>query len=454
MTELIGRFHPLLVHLPIGILLLAIVFEWLTSIKKFKFLKKSVRIILWIGFASAAFSCLTGYLLSQSGDYESNAVELHQWAAIALTILAFTYAWARMLKSLKRLYKFLSVLTLVLLMITGHLGGTLTHGENFLFAGLSSDEEIHLSTIDLQQAHLYEDLVKPILQDKCYTCHGTSKQKGKLRLDLPENILKGGKNGVVLVGGNVDESEMIDRLLLPLDDEDHMPPNEKKQLSHKEIEVLKIWIASGADFKKTVVELSLLTDLKNILQESKKETLADVPEEIVSPANENVLARLRNMGVVILPVSVNSNYLSANFINATALDSAINLISQLKEQIVWLKLSDQPISDKNLGTLSLLKNVRKLWLDHTAVSDAGLQHIISFRDLLYLNLNGTKVTATGVQILQPLNHLRDIYLFETTITNDQLQFLQTKFPNTHLEIGNYTVPTLSTDTTTLKSPPN
>ena len=454
MTELIGRFHPLLVHLPIGILLLAIVFEWLTSIKKYRFLKKSIRLILWIGFASAAFSCLTGYLLSQSGDYESNAVELHQWAAIALTILAFTYAWARMLKSLKRLYKFLSVLTLVLLMITGHLGGTLTHGENFLFAGLSSDEETHLSTIDLQQAHLYEDLVKPILQDKCYTCHGTSKQKGKLRLDLPENILKGGKNGVVLVGGNVDESEMIDRLLLPLDDEDHMPPNEKKQLSHKEIEVLKIWIASGADFKKTVVELSLLTDLKNILQESKKETLADVPEEIVSPANENVLARLRNMGVVILPVSVNSNYLSANFINATALDSAINLISQLKEQIVWLKLSDQPISDKNLGTLSLLKNVRKLWLDHTAVSDAGLQHIISFRDLLYLNLNGTKVTATGVQILQPLNHLRDIYLFETTITNDQLQFLQTKFPNTHLEIGNYTVPTLSTDTTTLKSPPN
>ena len=451
MTELIGKFHPLLVHLPIGILVLAIVFEWLASIKKFKFLKKSIRLILWIGFSSAALACLTGYLLSQSGDYESSAVELHQWSAIALTILAFTYAWARMLKSLKRLYKFLSILTLVLLVITGHLGGTLTHGENFLFAGLSSDEEVHLSTIDLQEAHLYEDLVKPILQNKCYNCHGTSKQKGKLRLDLPEHILKGGKNGVVLVAGEVDESEMIDRLLLPMDDDDHMPPKEKKQLSHKEIEVLKTWIASGADFKKTVVELKLQSDLKNIFQGSEKE-ITEVPIEIVSPASENVLASLRNMGVVILPIAGNSNYLSANLINVTALDSAINLISQLKGQIVWLKLSDQPITDKHLAKLSSLTNVRKLWLDQTTITDAGLQHLISFKDLLYLNLNGTKVSAAGVETLQALRNLKEIYLFEIIFSEDQKEIMRKRFSTTDLEFGNYNVPALSTDTIILKAP--
>ncbi|MDZ7647673.1 MAG: c-type cytochrome domain-containing protein [Cytophagales bacterium] len=158
-----------------------------------------------------------------------------------------------MLKSLKRLYKFLSLLTLVLLTITGHLGGTLTHGENFLFANLNDSEMESLASIDLQQAHLYADLVRPILQNKCYTCHGTSKQKGKLRLDLPEHIAKGGKSGVVLVAGQVDESEMIDRLLLPMNDDDHMPPKEKKQLSTQEIEILKTWINSGADFERTVV---------------------------------------------------------------------------------------------------------------------------------------------------------------------------------------------------------
>ncbi len=451
MTELIGKFHPLLVHLPIGILLLAIVFEWLASIKKFKFLKKSIRLILWIGFSSAALACLTGYLLSQSGDYESSAVELHQWSAIALTILAFTYAWARMLKSLKRLYKFLSILTLVLLVITGHLGGTLTHGENFLFAGLSSDEEVHLSTIDLQEAHLYEDLVKPILQNKCYNCHGASKQKGKLRLDLPEHILKGGKNGFVLVAGKVDESEMIDRLLLSIEDEDHMPPKEKKQLSRKEIEVLKTWIASGADFKKTVVELKLQSDLKNIFQGSEKE-ITEVPNEIVFPASENVLASLRNMGVVILPIAVNSNYLSANLINVIALDSAINLISQLKEQIVWLKLSDQSITDKHLAKLSSLTNVRKLWVDQTTITDAGLQHLISFKDLLYLNLNGTKVSAVGVETLQALRNLKEIYLFEIIFSEDQKEIMRKRFSTTDLEFGNYNVPALSTDTIILKAP--
>ncbi|MDZ7647674.1 MAG: hypothetical protein U5K54_11135 [Cytophagales bacterium] len=85
---MIGRVHPLLVHLPIGILLLVIVFEWLASVKRFKYLKKSIRLILWIGFASAAFSCLTGYLLLQSGEYEPTAVDRHQWAAIALTSIA------------------------------------------------------------------------------------------------------------------------------------------------------------------------------------------------------------------------------------------------------------------------------------------------------------------------------------------------------------------------------
>ncbi|MDZ7647672.1 MAG: hypothetical protein U5K54_11125 [Cytophagales bacterium] len=161
----------------------------------------------------------------------------------------------------------------------------------------------------------------------------------------------------------------------------------------------------------------------------------------------------KKFGVVILPVAANTNYLSANFINVTELDSAIALLPELKEQLVWLKLSDQPISDDHLAKLSSLKNVRKLWLDNTAMSDAGLQYMVSFKDLLYLNLNGTLVSAVGVEILQPLNHLRDIYLFETSITTDQHQSLQATFPDAHLEIGNYTVPTLPTDTTTLKVPP-
>jgi hypothetical protein len=180
---------------------------------------------LWLGFFAALSSVVSGLLLKESGDYDSQSVKLHQFAGIALTLITGVYAWARGQKQFKRMYKFLSVLVLLLILTTGHLGGTLTHGENFLFASASTEAE--LTQVDLQQAHFYNDLVKPILDSKCYACHASGKQKGKLRLDAPEHILKGGKGGVILVAGKTDESELIHRIVLPLDDDDHMPPKKK-----------------------------------------------------------------------------------------------------------------------------------------------------------------------------------------------------------------------------------
>ena len=237
-TELVGRFHPLLVHLPIGILLLAIFFEWLSIHPSFKNLYQALPIIILLGTIAALFSCVTGYLLSQSGDYSGGTVCWHQWLAISLLIISFVYWWAHHKFFNIKFKKALSVIVLVLISVTGHLGGSLTHGEDYLTENIFDEPVIDFSKINLAKARYYEDLVKPILSQKCYSCHGTSKQKGKLRLDDRENILKGGKKGVVLVAHKADESEMINRLLLPLDEKDHMPPKEKSQLSLTEIEIL------------------------------------------------------------------------------------------------------------------------------------------------------------------------------------------------------------------------
>ncbi|HQX86001.1 MAG TPA: hypothetical protein PKV23_10970, partial [Aestuariivirga sp.] len=102
---------------------------------------------------------------------------------------------------------------------------------------------------NVQQAVVYTDIVQPILQSKCYSCHGPAKQKGKLRLDEPPFIDKGGEEGKVLIAGNAGESEMIKRLLLPLDNKDHMPPKQKSQLTKAEIELLSWWVASGAPWR-------------------------------------------------------------------------------------------------------------------------------------------------------------------------------------------------------------
>ena len=151
--------------------------------------------------------------------------------------------------------------------ITGHLGGTLTHGEGYLFSGAGSAEAAVQKPVinDIAQAKVYADLVAPLLQEKCYSCHGASKQKGKLRMDKPEFLLKGGENGVILKAGNWENSEMIKRILLPRQHEDHMPPKEKGQLSENEIALLKWWVKSGTSFDKTVNMVFLILLLQQAI---------------------------------------------------------------------------------------------------------------------------------------------------------------------------------------------
>ncbi|MBX2895254.1 MAG: hypothetical protein KF763_07420 [Cyclobacteriaceae bacterium] len=445
--EFIGRLHPLLVHLPIGILLLVVLFEWLPFRKPYKSLRRSIRFILWLGFLAALFSVITGLLLKENGEYDPQSIKLHQFSGIALAVITLVYAWARGQKKLKAIYKFLSILMLALIIATGHLGGTLTHGENFLF--VSSSENSELSQVDLQQAHFYNDLVKPILDSKCYSCHGSGKQKGKLRLDAPEHILKGGKGGVVLVAGKVDESELINRTLLPLDDDDHMPPKEKAQLTPIEIEILKLWISSGADFDKSVVESNQVNALQKIIA-TKTISLAEVPEGNAGAADQKIIQSLSRLGAVVLPVAAGSNYLSVNLVNVTEVDSALRILVKVKQQLVWLKAGDLPVADSHLNQVSQLTQLTKLSLERTAITDIALTKLNSLKQLQYLNLNQTKVTATGIKSLRELKDLHSLYIYGTEVKATDLADLQQVFPNTKVEFGNYIVPTLETDTTILK----
>ena len=457
MFEFIGRFHPVVLHLPIGILLLAVSFDWLSRIKKFRSLKKSVRISLWIGAATALLSCITGYILSQSGDYDAGSVRLHQWFAISLTVLSGIYAWMKTNKEVKSLHKFFSVLILIFLIVTGHFGGTLTHGENYLSFTSAKDTELYFANVDLQKALYYEDLVKPVLSSKCYSCHGSSKQKGKLRLDAQEHITKGGKDGAVLVAGNIDESEMINRLLLPLDDEDHMPPKEKSQLHEKEIEILKLWIASGADFRKSIKESGQLTAVQKLISSREKQLtpyVSDIPEKEVSPASENVILELRKLGVVILPVAQGTNYLSANLINANSIDDVISKLSSLKEQLIWLKAGNKQITDNHLKQIANLKNLTKLSLDNSGITDEGLATLSSLGNLQYLNLTNTKISTQGLLRLKLLGELQTVYVYQTLIQPTDMEMLRKEFPNAKIEIGNYVVPTLESDTAIVKAPAN
>jgi uncharacterized membrane protein len=449
-AEVVGRFHPLLVHLPIGILVLAVAFEWLSRYDRFVVLKPSISIILLIGAITALLSCITGYLLSQSGEYDGDTVSWHKWMGISVTLISFLYAWIR--NGNETISKIFSIIVLVLLSVTGHLGGSLTHGENYLTEGLfEKNTSIDFSKVN-EQTKIYAELVKPILESKCYSCHSSSKQKGKLRLDGAEHILKGGKHGVVLVVNKIDESEMIDRLLLPLDEEEHMPPKEKKQLSSTEIEILKNWIASGANFEKTIGELGQTNVLKTILQSSNTTKLSDVPSEEVEEGSEAIISKLKKLEVMVLPVAQGSNYLSINLINTVNLDSALLILRNLKKQIVWLKANSTTLKDADLKSIGSLSELTKLNLGDTKLTGEGLTNLKSLTHLCYLNLANTQVTAASIMPLTSLKNLQSLYLYNTSIKAEEIPAIQKSFPSTKIELNGYLVPALPTDTVLVKPP--
>ena len=159
---------------------------------------------------------------------------------------------------------------------------------------------------NVQEAIAYNSVIKPILQTKCYSCHNASKQKGGLRMDEPERLMKGGKDGKVVQPGNAASSEMIRRLLLPISDDDHMPPKEKPQPTENQIALLHWWITNGAEFTKKVKDLPQSDKLKPVLTALQQPVIVvpkapdDIPGEPVDKADEKVVARLKAHGINIL----------------------------------------------------------------------------------------------------------------------------------------------------------
>ena len=460
LNEFIGHFHPVIVHLPIGILLLALLFQWLSRKEQYT-LSHGVMALIWaVGSFTALLSCITGYVLSLTGDYDTGTVSLHMWMGISLTGISFFICSKVFARKFDVLYKIASVLLLILIFTTGHYGGSLTHGPGYLtldFPNSDSSAASRKTIANVQEAMAYADIVQPILESRCYSCHGLKKQKGGLRLDDPLHLMHGGKDGVVIIPGQAERSEMIKRLLSPVEEEHHMPPKEKPQLTEKEIALLHWWINGGADFSKKVKDLPQPNLIKPVLlglqkQEHIATPPAYIPKAKVEVADTASLEALRRKGVVVLPVAQNSSYLMANFVAVKNLkDDELRLLSPLKKQLVWLKLSDTRIGDSGLALVAQCRNLRIVQLNNTPISDLGLSHFRSLDSLQSLSLVGTGVTANGLQNLRGIKSLRELYLFHTKAIGGY-PALKKLFPAAMIDTGGYTITFLPTDTTIVKPP--
>lgn len=453
-----GKLHPLIVHLPIGILLLNALLVGLSKRPKYAYLSAAIPLILLLGAISSTAACLTGWLLSQNGGYTEGVLFYHQWLGIGVAIASFALYFS---KKHDNLWAWVALSLGI--SVTGHFGGTLTHGENYLFSSENRQNTAGVSLAkklpsDIQEALVFNDLIQPILKEKCWTCHNNVKQKGQLNMEDRAAFLKGGKNGVIVLAHQSANSELIKRVLLDINDEHHMAPKGKPQPTEQEITLLKWWIDQGLDFDKKVKDLAQTDAVKavfatfnpsNSVVSTENKTF--IPTETVAKADAQQIEIVRKMGILLMPVAPNSNYLQASFISVPkAGNDALKALLPFKTQLIWLKLSGTKINDSALTTIAEFTHLTRLSLDNTRITDAGIVHLSPLSNLQYLNLVGTDITTDGLDPLSNLGKLEQIFLFKTLVLPEKLKALQLKMPQTAFDTGGYVVPSWTSDTAVFK----
>jgi uncharacterized membrane protein len=251
----LGRFHVLALHLPIGIIVALFVLEWLARREKYRYLEAASP-FLWGAMAlSALLTVVLGYLHFSEGSFVGSSATQHRNFGTAVALIATAVAFLRtssFADNYKAVYFPASVLLLFLISITGHFGGNLTHGSSYLveyapqplrsLAGLAPRRRV----TSVAEADAFEDVVAPMLSERCTGCHNSDKKESGLDLSSYETAMRGGENGKVIAAGNTEQSELLRRISLPHDDEEFMPAEGKTPLTPQQVEIVRWWIGAGA----------------------------------------------------------------------------------------------------------------------------------------------------------------------------------------------------------------
>ncbi|TAE34556.1 MAG: cytochrome C [Cytophagales bacterium] len=418
----LGRMHPLLLHFPIVLLLLAMVME------VFRFGRNSygefLSSLLLVGTLSAGLTVIMGLFLSREDGYTGSVLQWHKWTGVGIFFLSALVYWARKKAwYTTRIAQFGALATVVCLVGAGHYGATLTHGDNFLFKPLSSNAQAE--PVPLDQAVVFNDVILPIFEQKCMSCHNPDKLKGQLSLVDAESIRKGGKTGKLFVAGRPDISLLLQRVHLSLDEKKHMPPSGKTQLTPQEIQLLTLWVKGRAEFDKRVVDLPPTDSLRFVAASLFKPVQAVEEYDFEAP-DEEVVKDLNNDYRTVAFLARESPALAVNLYSRAAYNpEQLDELSPVKEQIVSLSLNKLPVKDADLKRVRPFENLQKLDLNFTDITGNGLAELTSLKVLKTLALSGTKVSFADLQKqIGGFKNLKTVSLWNTALTPAQITQLQ------------------------------
>ncbi|MFS4466742.1 FN3 associated domain-containing protein [Maribacter sp. 2210JD10-5] len=429
----IGHFHPLLVHLPIGIILLAFALE---MYNRFRPKTAGDEMILFsLGFAgvTALISLGTGWLLGEEGGFDEDLLFLHRWMAVAFTATTILLFFLKRSKSasVNKLYLPVFVVVLILVSITGHYGGNMTHGEDYLFRDTSSN---NIVITDIAEANAHTDIIQPILNSKCVSCHNQGKVKGGLLMTTAADLLKGGDSGSVF--DSIDGKPLlIHRMHLPMEDEEHMPPKGKVQLTPDEIALMEWWVNNDHCLDCKVKSLKTSERLEIVLASLEED---DSPHAIIAKELEQVpthwLEEMNASGITVYPLSEDNPLLIANLFGAQKqLKQKLIALDKFAENIVELNLANSRFNDTIADLIAPFKHLTKLQLQNTGITDRSIPIFENFEFLESLNLYGTNIGNLIFETAQNIPGLKALYLFETQVTEVEKEKFQEKFPNINVQ---------------------
>jgi len=412
--QFLGRFHPLLVHLPIGMLVLLPFLE-LGGTNRPGW-REAAGFVLELTLAAAAVSLILGVSLAYGSGVMGTTVTRHMWGGIALLVellVCVTVRPAWISGQSQPVYPALLAISLLTLTWTAHQGGSLTHGSGYLTRYMPGPlKPLFPSAAAASDAayvgSAYTRYIHPILDAKCVACHGTSKVQAGLRLDFYDLLMKGGSDGAVIEPGNPDRSLLLERVTLSPSDRHFMPAEGRAALTSDEIAALRAWILAGAS--------PTATSIPGI---SKAAENAEAPLQPVgdySALLDEIGRMQRSEGAKLVAVSAKeSDGLILRTIDVAPKfdDAQLARFQRFSAYIVEAELGHTAVTDACFDILRKFTNLRALHLEGTAVTGQGLAKLSSLSQLTYLNLSGTRVTSGALAPLKAIPNLRHVYLFDT-----------------------------------------
>jgi uncharacterized membrane protein len=270
----LGRFHVLVLHLPIGIIVALFVLEYLSRKERYRYLEAASPYLWGATAISAVVTVVLGFMHFAEGSFTGPSGDQHRFYGTVVAVVAAGVALLRVSSfapSYKPLFFPASLVLLVLVSITGHYGGNLTHGSTYLveyapqplrsLAGLAPRRTV----TSVSTAEPFADVVGPMLVERCASCHNEDKQEADLVLTTYAGVMRGGESGRVVVAGNTQLSELLRRIELPHDDEEFMPADGKTPLTDSQVAIIRWWIEAGAPEGGTVGALQVPAETRTLL---------------------------------------------------------------------------------------------------------------------------------------------------------------------------------------------